>query len=233
MWACTNPLWRLRGGPRCSNRHADAEARGTGHLGLPQPSMLSTLCTHRRLEALRPDGHQNHAAVPHDARVSFESLSMAAPGPAGAVAGSGGCSKPAKRNWQVELPCDPEKPGMSPGPGQGFCRIIDDVYERVKQIGEGTYGQVFLCRAKSNPAERVALKRIRVDQDKEGMPITALREMKLLFKLQHKNIICLKEVVRSRGGLLPGRDCLSAHVALPTQACLCGHQSMLNCAVQL
>ena len=61
---------------------------------------------------------------------------MAATQPAG---GQGGRPKPARRNWQVELPSDGD-PGL--GQRQGFCRVIDDVYERVKQIGEGTYGQV-------------------------------------------------------------------------------------------
>ena len=27
--------------------------------------------------------------------------------------------------------------------GFGSCRAIDDVYEKIKQIGEGTYGQVW------------------------------------------------------------------------------------------
>ena len=69
-------------------------------------------------------------------------------------------------------------------------------------VSAGGCGQVFLCKARDT-GERVALKRIRVDQDKEGMPITALREMKLLFRLRHKNVIRLKEVVRSSGVLLP------------------------------
>jgi cyclin-dependent kinase 12/13 len=45
----------------------------------------------------------------------------------------------------------------------------------------------------------VALKKIRMDNEKEGFPITAIREIKLLSQLQHDNIIRLREIVRSQG----------------------------------
>ena len=44
----------------------------------------------------------------------------------------------------------------------------------------------------------VALKRIKMDNESEGFPITALREIKLLKKLNHVNIIKLHEVVVSK-----------------------------------
>ena len=43
----------------------------------------------------------------------------------------------------------------------------------------------------------VALKRVRMDNEKEGFPITAIREIKLLKRLSHENVIRLKEIVRS------------------------------------
>ena len=64
----------------------------------------------------------------------------------------------------------------------------------------------------------MALKRIRVDQDKEGMPITALREMHLLERLQHRNIIRLKEVVRSKRHVCP-RMALGAGTGQRLTAC--------------
>ncbi len=66
------------------------------------------------------------------------------------------------------------------------------------QVGEGTYGEVYLgedIRTK----ERVALKKIRMDNEKEGFPITAIREIKLLKRLDNPNVITLKEIVRSQG----------------------------------
>lgn len=55
-------------------------------------------------------------------------------------------------------------------------------------------GFVFL-RAK---AEMVALKKVRLDNEKEGFPITAIREIKILRQLNHKSIINMKEIVTDK-----------------------------------
>src|SRR4051812_30486743 len=47
-------------------------------------------------------------------------------------------------------------------------------------IGEGTYGSVWLSRGPND--QRVALKKIRKEK-KEGFPITAIREIKILKSL--------------------------------------------------
>lgn len=44
----------------------------------------------------------------------------------------------------------------------------------------------------------VALKKIRQENEKEGFPITAIREMKILIQLNHKNIINLQEIVTDK-----------------------------------
>ncbi|KAL6552163.1 hypothetical protein OROGR_008317 [Orobanche gracilis] len=75
-----------------------------------------------------------------------------------------------------------------------------ECFEKLEQIGEGTYGQVYMAREKRT-GEIVALKKIRMDNEKEGFPITAIREIKILKKLQHENVINLKEIVTS-----PGRE---------------------------
>jgi len=46
----------------------------------------------------------------------------------------------------------------------------------------------------------VALKRINTEQEENGFPITALREVKILKALNHPNIVILKEIVTSKGG---------------------------------
>ena len=48
-----------------------------------------------------------------------------------------------------------------------------DVFEIQDQIGEGTYGQVYKARDKVTQ-ETVALKKVRLENEKEGFPITAV-----------------------------------------------------------
>ncbi|CAI0413608.1 unnamed protein product [Linum tenue] len=76
-------------------------------------------------------------------------------------------------------------------------RTVDN-FEKLEQIGEGTYGQVYMAREIAT-GEIVALKKIRMDKEREGFPITAIREIKILKKLQHDNVIKLKEIVTSPG----------------------------------
>jgi serine/threonine protein kinase len=49
-----------------------------------------------------------------------------------------------------------------------------DAYERLDTIGQGQYGEVFSARCKLT-GEVVALKKIRMDNEKEGFPITVRR----------------------------------------------------------
>lgn len=61
-------------------------------------------------------------------------------------------------------------------------------------VGEGTYGKVY--KASNNlTKELVALKRIRMENEKDGFPITAVREMRLLQALKHDNIVSLLEMM--------------------------------------
>ncbi|XP_026495246.1 cyclin-dependent-like kinase 5 [Nymphalis io] len=69
-------------------------------------------------------------------------------------------------------------------------------YEKLEKIGEGTYGTVFKAKNKETH-EIVALKRVRLDDDDEGVPSSALREICLLKELKHKNIVRLYDVLHS------------------------------------
>nr|CAH7767721.1 unnamed protein product [Callosobruchus chinensis] len=72
-----------------------------------------------------------------------------------------------------------------------------DMFEVIAQIGEGTYGQVY--KAKDVQANLlVALKKVRLENEKEGFPITAVREIKILRQLNHKNIVNLREIVTDK-----------------------------------
>lgn len=63
-------------------------------------------------------------------------------------------------------------------------------YQKLEKIGEGTYGVVY--KAKNRVSEGiVALKRIRLEAEDEGIPSTAIREISLLKELRHPNIVRL------------------------------------------
>lgn len=73
------------------------------------------------------------------------------------------------------------------------CRSVDQ-FTRLNRIEEGTYGVVY--RAKDNTTEEVvALKRLKMENEKEGFPITSLREISTLLKAPHENIVAVKEIV--------------------------------------
>lgn len=61
-------------------------------------------------------------------------------------------------------------------------------YEKVEKIGEGTYGVVYKARDRVTN-ETIALKKIRLEQEDEGVPSTAIREISLLKEMQHVNIV--------------------------------------------
>ncbi|XP_068012949.1 cyclin-dependent kinase 13 isoform X5 [Melanerpes formicivorus] len=72
-----------------------------------------------------------------------------------------------------------------------------DKFDIIGIIGEGTYGQVYKARDKDT-GEMVALKKVRLDNEKEGFPITAIREIKILRQLNHQSIINMKEIVTDK-----------------------------------
>ncbi|KAM9816554.1 cyclin-dependent kinase 10 isoform X2 [Syngnathus typhle] len=75
----------------------------------------------------------------------------------------------------------------------GKCRSVRG-FEKLNRIGEGTYGIVYRARDTKSD-EIVALKKVRMAKEKDGIPISSLREITLLLRLRHPNIVELKEVV--------------------------------------
>jgi cyclin-dependent kinase len=57
-----------------------------------------------------------------------------------------------------------------------------DKYEKIEKIGEGTYGYVYKARDTTN-LEIVALKKIKLENEDEGVPSTAMREISILKEL--------------------------------------------------
>ncbi|KAF2606007.1 hypothetical protein F2Q68_00046384 [Brassica cretica] len=80
---------------------------------------------------------------------------------------------------------------------------VADRYLKQEVLGQGTYGVVFKATdTKVTPhsiffkrshetknGQTVAIKKIRLGKEKEGVNITALREIKLLKELKHPHII--------------------------------------------
>jgi serine/threonine protein kinase len=71
-------------------------------------------------------------------------------------------------------------------------------YDQLDQVGEGTYGFVFKARDKRSNTV-VALKRLIIHREQNGFPLCAVREIKFLKSLQHKNIVQLKDICTSKG----------------------------------
>lgn len=69
-----------------------------------------------------------------------------------------------------------------------------DKFRKIEKIGEGTYGVVYKARD-TETGRYVALKRIRLESETEGIPSTAIREVSLLKELKHHSIVQLFDIV--------------------------------------
>lgn len=63
-----------------------------------------------------------------------------------------------------------------------------DRYQKMDKLGEGTYGVVYKAIDKVT-GETVALKKIRLEKEDDGVPSTAIREISLLKSLKHPNVV--------------------------------------------
>ncbi|EAW06574.1 cyclin-dependent serine/threonine-protein kinase CDC28 [Aspergillus clavatus NRRL 1] len=72
-------------------------------------------------------------------------------------------------------------------------------YQKIEKIGEGTYGVVYKARELTHPNRIVALKKIRLEAEDEGVPSTAIREISLLKEMSDPNIVRLLNIVHADG----------------------------------
>lgn len=73
-------------------------------------------------------------------------------------------------------------------------------YTKIEKVGDGTYGVVYKARDKTTGG-LVALKKIRLEAEDEGVPSTAIREISLLKHLAHANIVTLHDAIYQEGRL--------------------------------
>lgn len=102
--------------------------------------------------------------------------------------------------------------GGVPDGNQFFCErfpheeVVAESYEKQGvPIGEGTYGTVWraTCRRTS---QCVAMKKVFLRNEKEGFPLTAVREIRALKRLHHPNVVKLLDVCVALPGNVPSRD---------------------------
>lgn len=73
------------------------------------------------------------------------------------------------------------------------CRSVEE-FECLNKIEEGAYGVVYRAKDKKSN-EVVALKRLKMEKEREGFPITSIREVDTLLKSQHVNVVTVREIV--------------------------------------
>ncbi|CAO1616505.1 unnamed protein product [Sympodiomycopsis kandeliae] len=76
-------------------------------------------------------------------------------------------------------------------------------YQRIEKVGEGTYGVVYKARdlTPEGNGRIVALKKIRLEAEDEGVPSTAIREISLLKELKNENIVRLYDIIHQEAKL--------------------------------
>ncbi|OAG32887.1 hypothetical protein NEIG_01766 [Nematocida sp. ERTm5] len=77
---------------------------------------------------------------------------------------------------------------------------MTETFQKIEKIGEGTYGVVYKAKEKTT-GKIIALKKVRLTDDREGVPATTIREISLLKDIKHPNIIALYQVVYTENKL--------------------------------
>jgi len=96
-------------------------------------------------------------------------------------------SSPTRHSYSLFVPPRTHHPPIQPSRSV-YC------YERLNQIEEGSYGVVFRARDRKT-GDIVALKKLKLEEEKHGFPITALREINALMSCRHENVVRIREVV--------------------------------------
>lgn len=76
------------------------------------------------------------------------------------------------------------------------CRSVE-CFRKLNKIEEGTYGIVYRAQDKET-GEIVALKKLKLEKEREGFPVTSLREINALMQAKHSHIVNIREMVVGR-----------------------------------
>ena len=74
-------------------------------------------------------------------------------------------------------------------------------YKKIKSLGEGSYGRVFLVQGVDGESHYV-IKQLSLDKMDEKEISNTLTEVKVLKEFEHPNIINFKEVYKTKKGKL-------------------------------
>jgi len=97
-----------------------------------------------------------------------------------------------RRSLSRQLPIVERRFTLEP-PEIVACRQVD-VYQKLNHIEEGTYGVVYRARERAT-GDIVALKMLKLEREKNGFPVTSLREISTLMAARHPNIVNIREIV--------------------------------------
>lgn len=81
-----------------------------------------------------------------------------------------------------------------------FICIKKEIKKSDNYTFSGTYGIVYKAQEKKT-GKLVAMKKIRLESEDEGVPSTAIREISMLRELQFPNIVCLDDVIMQENRL--------------------------------
>eukprot|EP01062_Namystynia_karyoxenos_P052435 TRINITY_DN41_c0_g1_i1.p1 TRINITY_DN41_c0_g1~~TRINITY_DN41_c0_g1_i1.p1 ORF type:complete len:1188 (+),score=250.86 TRINITY_DN41_c0_g1_i1:78-3641(+) len=192
--AMAPPVWRQQNPPVWGAAEG-APAPAPAAVGAPRPNGGAPAAA--AAPAAAPDGA---AAAPAAAAAA---PAAAAPTPAAAAA-------PAPSAGAAPAAADPEVPEKTqqermrqdfwfPPLSSDVVQNVEESYRFVTQIGEGTYGCVWLAQHRLS-GDTVALKKMKLDQHQEGFPLTSVREIKIAQKMEHRNVAELREILISSDG---------------------------------
>ncbi|KAJ4504729.1 TFIIH complex serine/threonine-protein kinase subunit kin28 [Exophiala dermatitidis] len=105
-----------------------------------------------------------------------------------------------KPSTQPPPPQQSQRPDPDFDMAEQMNEEISNKYVKGKKLGEGTYAIVYKGHLRSDPHKTVAIKKFKVDpsQQREGLNVDTIREIKYLQEISHPSIVALLDVFSSK-----------------------------------